>query len=639
MADNVTANAGAGGETFATDDDGTAHHPYVKVEFGADNTQTKVTASTPLPTDWAGTDPPIGAGTEAAALRVTLATNSTGVISVDDNGGSITIDNAGLTELAVAINASSQMDVNIAASTATVTVDLGANNDVTLNANSGVDIGDVDVTSVVPGTGATNLGKAIDTASGGTDTGVASLAIRDDTLTALIPVDGDYVPLRVNSTGSLHVTGAGGGAQFNIDDVAGGTDTGTLSLVIRDDVLTTLTPADGDYVGLRVNSTGALHVTGAAGVTEFNEDAAASGGEAGNLALGVRRDADTSPVTTDGDFHTMVFNDTGALKVEIFDGGGSHTVDNNGTFVVQEDGAALTALQIIDNVVHVDDAAFTLGTDSGVMMMGFAGTQSVNANDAAALACETDGALHIHDGGNTITVDGTVTANLSATDNAVLDQIELNTSYGDNAGGGTESGSLRVTIANDSTGVVSIDDNGGTLTVDNAGLTELAAAINGSSQMDVNIAASAATVTVDLGANNDVTLNAGSNLVGDVGLSGARTSGGTTIFRSIDLDEGALEVVKASAGQLYWIHVMNLASATRFVKIYNATSGTYGTGTPVLTFPIATQGDTNGAGFTLSIPNGIAFATGISIGAGTGIADNDTGAPGANEVIVNLGFA
>ncbi|KKM27239.1 hypothetical protein LCGC14_1576760, partial [marine sediment metagenome] len=44
---------------------------------------------------------------------------------------------------------------------------------------------------------------------------------------------------------------------------------------------------------------------------------------------------------------------------------------------------------------------------------------------------------------------------------------------------------------------------------------------------------------------------AGTNVIGDVGISGARTSGGTTIFRSIDLDEGALEVVKAGAGQIY----------------------------------------------------------------------------------------
>lgn len=47
-----------------------------------------------LSVDWAGTVPPIGAGTEAAALRVTLATDSTGLVSVDDNAGSLTVDQA-----------------------------------------------------------------------------------------------------------------------------------------------------------------------------------------------------------------------------------------------------------------------------------------------------------------------------------------------------------------------------------------------------------------------------------------------------------------------------------------------------------------------------------------------------------------
>src|SRR5574342_1184860 len=34
-----------------------------------------------------------GGGTEAAALRVTVASDSTGVLSVDDNSGSLTVDN------------------------------------------------------------------------------------------------------------------------------------------------------------------------------------------------------------------------------------------------------------------------------------------------------------------------------------------------------------------------------------------------------------------------------------------------------------------------------------------------------------------------------------------------------------------
>jgi hypothetical protein len=67
-------------------------------------------------------------------------------------------------------------------------------------------IGDVDVLSIIPGTGATNLGKAVDSAAGGTDTGVAVLAVRDDVVSSLTPVEGDYVPLRVDDAGRLHVT-------------------------------------------------------------------------------------------------------------------------------------------------------------------------------------------------------------------------------------------------------------------------------------------------------------------------------------------------------------------------------------------------------------------------------------------------
>ena len=43
-------------------------------------------------TQFAGAAVPIGAGLEATALRVTIATDSTGVVSIDDNGGSITVD-------------------------------------------------------------------------------------------------------------------------------------------------------------------------------------------------------------------------------------------------------------------------------------------------------------------------------------------------------------------------------------------------------------------------------------------------------------------------------------------------------------------------------------------------------------------
>lgn len=74
-----------------------------------------------------------------------------------------------------------------------------------LGANSGVDIGDVDVTSVVPGTAATSLGKAEDGQHASGDTGVMLLAVRKDVAAALAGADADYIPLIVDASGRLHV--------------------------------------------------------------------------------------------------------------------------------------------------------------------------------------------------------------------------------------------------------------------------------------------------------------------------------------------------------------------------------------------------------------------------------------------------
>ena len=138
----------------------------------------------------------------------------------------------------------------------------------------------------------------------------------------------------------------------------------------------------------------------------------------------IKSDASTTIATIAVDTVSGVDYPVSQLIVGADGGSKSLVTGSTGLPVDLVAGSALTALQLIDDVVHVDDAAFTLGSSKGVVMMGFAGTQSVNANDAAALACDTDGALHIADGGNSITVDGTVTANLSATDNAVLDTID-----------------------------------------------------------------------------------------------------------------------------------------------------------------------------------------------------------------------
>ena len=75
-----------------------------------------------------------------------------------------------------------------------------------LAANSGVDIGDVDVTSIIPGTGATNLGKAEDAAHTSADTGVLVLGVRNNTAASLAGTDGDYVPITTDTNGAVWVS-------------------------------------------------------------------------------------------------------------------------------------------------------------------------------------------------------------------------------------------------------------------------------------------------------------------------------------------------------------------------------------------------------------------------------------------------
>ncbi|MBX3498105.1 MAG: hypothetical protein KF889_01575 [Alphaproteobacteria bacterium] len=76
----------------------------------------------------------------------------------------------------------------------------------------------------------------------------------------------------------------------------------------------------------------------------------------------------------------------------------SHAVTNAGTFAVQVDGSALTALQKIDDPVLVDDAAFTPGTSS-VMVAGFqadeTATDSVDEGDVGAARMTLDRKQHV----------------------------------------------------------------------------------------------------------------------------------------------------------------------------------------------------------------------------------------------------
>ena len=257
MADNIVLNAGSGGATLSTDDGGVSGHVQrVKLALSADGSVTHITA-------------------DAKGLMVQQTTAADFNCTV---GAALPAGTNAIGKLAV---------------------------------NSGVDIGDVDVTSIIPGTGATNLGKAIDTATGATDTGVLVLATRDDALSALTPVESDNVQLRVDANGALWthddaLDAAISGSEMQVDIVAAlpaGTNAiGKLAANSGVDI------GDVDILSI-VTGTGATNLGKA-------EDGGHTSGDVGVMALGVRNDTPNAALAgTDLDYSPIGVYRDGSLRL------------------------------------------------------------------------------------------------------------------------------------------------------------------------------------------------------------------------------------------------------------------------------------------------------------------------------------
>lgn len=225
-------------------------------------------------------------------------------------------------------------------------------------------IGDVDVLSVVTGTGATNLGKAEDAVHASGDVGVMFLAVRQDTQAALA-ADGDYIPLTINASGELRVTG--GGTQYAEDTIHVSGDTGTLALVVRNDAGTALS-ADGDRTVLTVNSAGALYVTGGGGGTQYAVDTALGATPTGTLAIAIRDDALSALTPIEGDAVGLRVDANGALwtRDDILDATvetGRIAVNTiSGQVGVQGGSGVVTALS--QRVVLATDIGLPAGTNN-----------------------------------------------------------------------------------------------------------------------------------------------------------------------------------------------------------------------------------------------------------------------------------
>jgi hypothetical protein len=273
----------------------------------------------------------------------------------------------------------------------------------------------------------------------------------------------------------------------------------------------------------------------------------------------------------------------------------SHAVTNAGTFATQVDGAALTALQLIDDAV------------SGA---GFNVTQMNGVNVTMGNGASGTGVQRV-----TLASDSTGIVALT-TSTASIGRLAANS--------GIDVGDVDVTSVVPGTGAT------------NLGKAE--DAVHGSGDAGVYaLAVRDDSPAAHSGADGDYE-SIHVNAEGGVWVSPTPSaSGGLTIFRSLDLDETE-EEVKATAGTVYGMWVTNTATATRWIKFYNATAANVIVGTTVPVITIGIPGNTSDdiAGNFGPGGHGIAFGTAITVAATTGVADADTGAPAANDVIVNI---
>jgi len=107
---------------------------------------------------------------------------------------------------------------------------------------------------------------------------------------------------------------------------------------------------------------------------------------------------------------------------------------------------------------------------------------------------------------------------------------------------------------------------------------------------------------------------------------------GLLVYKNISvLNAGS--AVKNTPGAIYGMLLQSVANAARYIKFYDkATAPVVGTDVPKMTILL----NGGNAPIQMETSNGITFLNGIGIGATTGVADNNTGAPAANEVIVTI---
>lgn len=463
-------------------------------------------------------------------------------------------------------------------------VNLGANNDITVtsgtvtaNLAAGVNnIGDVDVADVVPGTGATNLGKAEDAPHATGHTGVMVLGVRQDVDGTPVSLDGDYQAFQFDAAGNVKVAikaGAGSGGTAMTDDAAftpgstsftpaGGTfrtvrdlvddnDAGAFAMTQRRAILAALETPNGDSAMDETNDAVRVNVVAGAGSggTAMTDDAAFTpGATAFTPAGGTFRSVRDLVDDNDGGAFAMTQRRAilSAIETPAGDSAMDDTNDAVRVNVVAGSGGGVS---------HTDDAVFTPGTSAVVPAAGlFDDTlpDSVDEGDAGILRMSANRNLYVRirdnagnerglniDASGNANITGTVTANAGTGTFTVGGTVTANAGtgtfiVGDGGGSLTIDGSVSVTGAVDTElpAAVALADDTANPTV--PGVSAFAMVFDGTT-WDRARGTSVDGVLVNLGANNDVTVTSGT-VTANAGTGTFTVGGSVSVTGAVDTE-------------------------------------------------------------------------------------------------------
>lgn len=302
-----------------------------------------------------------------------VAVNANGAIAINDGGNSITVDGSVTATVSGTVAATQSgawsVDVNNAGGASAVNIQDGGNS-ITVD-NSG--------TFAVQVTSGGTTQYVEDTAHASGDLGTQFLGVRNDAAAApMTSLNGDYSPIATDQFGKLFTV-----SERVHNTVHTAADIGSFILAVRNDnAALQAATANNTYASISVDEFGKVY-----GADTKQEDTAHTSGQTGSFILGVRNDGNTAMTSTDGDYSPIAVNANGAIAIN--DGGNSITVD--GTVGVSG------TVTVSGTVAATQSGTWILGANSGVDI------GDVTVNNAGGAS-----AVNIQDGGNSITVDGTV---------------------------------------------------------------------------------------------------------------------------------------------------------------------------------------------------------------------------------------